>query len=465
MKNMETAKAAGASMPRRDFIKGVSGMAALSVFPHTFSIGVAGKSPNEKLNVAGVGVGGMGKSNIQACHEENIVALCDVDQKYAGRVFDRYPQAKKYVDYREMFDKQKDIDAVIVATPDHTHAVIALAAIQAGKHVFVQKPMTHSVYEARKLTEAAREYKVATQMGNQGHSGDSTREICEWIWSGTIGAVREIHAWTNRPVWPQGIEVERPKDTPTVPDTLNWDLWLGPAPERPYHPDYLPQSWRAWWDFGTGSLGDLGCHILDAAFWALKLKYPSSVEGCISAYWEGFWKHTEPKNEQYPRSTIVRYKFPEREGMPELKLTWYDGGMMPPRPEELGEGQQMGDEDGGLLFVGDQGLLMTGCYGRSPQLLPESRMKEFTPPAQTIPRIPGDQEGHVADWVQACKGGTPACSNFDYSGPLSEMVLMGNLAVRFPNQRLLWDGEKMEVTNNKDANAYVRRVYREGWTL
>ncbi len=465
MKDTETSTNAGKGMARRDFIKGVSGVAALSVFPHSFAIGAAGKSPNEKLNIAGIGIGGMGKNNIAACHEENIVALCDVDQAYAGKIFDRYPNAKRYIDFRDMLEKQKDIDACIIATPDHTHAVIAMAAMQAGKHVYVQKPMTHAVWEARKLTEAAREYKVATQMGNQGHSAHTTRQICEWIQAGVIGDVREVHAWTNRPVWPQGVEVERPKDTPPVPDTLNWELWVGPAPMRPYHPVYLPDSWRAWWDFGTGSLGDLGCHILDAAFWALKLKYPISVEGCISTYWEDFWKYTEPKNEMYPRSAISRYTFPAREGMPEVKLSWWDGGLMPPRPDELEDGQEMGDEDGGLLFIGDKGKLMAGCYGRNPQLLPLSRMKDFTPPAPTIPRIEGSQEGHEADWVRACKGGIPASSNFDYSGPLSEMVLMGNLAVRFPGKKLLWDGEKMEVTNNKEANAYAHLAYREGWTL
>ncbi len=466
MKDTQRAKAAGVGIPRRDFMKGAVGVAAVSVLPQRFVVGAAGPSPNEKLNIATVGAGGMGKSNTQACAaENNIVALCDVDEKYARRTYKMFPKAKTYVDYREMLDKQKDIDAVIVATPDHTHAVIALAAIRAGKHVYVQKPLTHSVYEARVLTEAAREHKVTTQMGNQGHSGDGTREVCEWIWSGAIGQVREVHAWTNRPVWPQGIEVERPKDTPPVPKTLDWDRWLGPATFRPYHPTYLPQSWRAWWDFGTGSLGDLGCHILDPAFWALKLKYPTSVEGCISTYWEGFWKETAPKNETYPRSSIVRYKFPERDGMPELKLTWYDGGMMPPWPEELEEGQALGDDDGGLLFVGDEGTLMCGCYGRDPQLIPVARMKDATPPEAILPRVPGDNGRHERDWLRACKEGTPAGSNFDYSGPLTEMVLMGNLAVRFPNQRLLWDGIKMEVTNNKDANSYVRRAYREGWSL
>ncbi len=450
---------------RRDLLKGATGMAVVSMLPRTFFIGATGKSPNEKLNIAGVGVGGMGKSNLQKCEAENIVALCDVDQAHAAPVYAKYPNAKTYVDYRELFDKQKDIDAVIVATPDHTHAVIAMAAIKAGKHVYVQKPLTHYVNEARALTEAAREHKVMTQMGNQGRSGDGTREICEWLWSGVIGNVTEVHAWTNRPVWPQGIEVERPKDTPPVPDTLNWDLWLGPAPSRPYHPTYLPESWRAWWDFGTGSLGDLGCHLLDCVFWGLKLKYPTAVEGCISTYWEGFWKETRPKNETYPRSSIVRYQFPEREGLPPVKLSWYDGGLTPPRPDELEDGKEMGDSDGGVLFIGEKGKLMCGCYGKRPRLLPDALMKDFKKPAPSLPRIPDGLDGHERDWIRACKDGTPSCSNFDYAGPLSEMVLMGNLAVRFPNQHLRWDGELMQVTNNKNADEYVRSAYREGWAL
>jgi predicted dehydrogenase len=439
--------------------------AVFSIVPRQAVAGSGKTSPNEKLHIAGVGIGGMGASNLAACETENIVALCDLDDNVAANTLKKYPQAKRHRDFRRMFDEQKDIEAVIVATPDHTHAVIALAAIQRGKHVYVQKPMTHSVYEARVLTEAARKHKVATQMGNQGHSGDGARLICEWIADGAIGAVREVHAWTNRPVWPQGVEVERPKETPPVPAGLDWDLWIGPAPFRPYHPTYHPGTWRAWWDFGTGSLGDLGCHILDAPFWALKLKYPVSVEGCISTYWSGLWQKCPPKNETYPRSTIVRYKFPAREGMPEVKLTWWDGGMMPPRPEELEEGRRMGDDDGGVLFIGDKGMLMCGCYGRSPRLIPETRMKGYKPPAASIPRIAGGQGGHEQDWVRACKGGTPASSNFDFAGPLSEMVLMGNLAVRFPERRLLWDGEKMQVTNDAEANAYVRREYRKGWTL
>jgi predicted dehydrogenase len=451
---------------RRQFLgRSALAAAAFTIVPR-YVLGSPGSpSANEKLNIAGVGVGGMGQSNLGKCASENIVALCDVDSAYAAKTFAQYPKAKTYTDFRVMLEQQKDIDAVIVATPDHTHAFVAMAAMQLGKHVYVQKPMTHSVYEARTLTEAAHKYKVATQMGNQGHSGDGTRQVCEWIRRGAIGQVREVHAWTNRPVWPQGIEVGRPEETPPVPDSLNWDLWLGPAPARPYHPTYHPGLWRAWWDFGTGSLGDLGCHILDAPFWALQLTYPISVEGCISTYWHALWQETKAKNEMYPRSTIVRFTFPARGPMPEVKLTWWDGGMLPPRPDDLEEGRQMGDSDGGVLFLGDEGKLMCGCYGRNPQLIPEAKMQAFTPPAPTIDRIPGGLDGHEQDWVRACKGGPAASSNFDYSGPLSEMVLMGNLAVRFPNKRLLWNGATMEVTNDADANAYVRRQYRPGWTL
>jgi len=451
-------------MSRRSFVKASAAVAALTIVPRHVLGGEGKPAANEKLNIAGVGVGGMGGSNLAACESENVVALCDVDAGgYAAKTFGKYPKAKAYKDFRVMLDQQKDIDAVIVATPDHTHAVIALAAIQRGKHVYVQKPLAHSVYEARVLTEAARKHKVMTQMGNQGHSGDGARLMCEWIWDGAIGPVREVHCWTNRPVWPQSVEVDRPKETPAVPATLDWDLWIGPAAMRPYHPTYHPGTWRAWWDFGTGSLGDLGCHIMDPAFWALKLKYPVSVEGCISTYWQGLWQKTEPKNEQYPRSTIVRYKFPAREGMPEVKLTWWDGGMMPPRPEALEKGRRMGDDDGGVLLIGDKGLLMCGCYGSGPRLVPESRMKEYRQPAKTLERVPGGR--HEQDWVRACKGGKPASSSFDYSGPFAETVLMGNLAIRYPNRELLWDGGKMEVTNDKEANAYVRRQYRQGWTL
>jgi predicted dehydrogenase len=450
---------------RRTFLGSTTAAAAFTIIPgHVFG-GPGRPSANERLNIAGIGVGGMGGHNLDQSAAENIVALCDVDSSYAAKTFEKFPSAKKYVDFREMLDKQKDIDAVIVATPDHSHAMIALAAMERGKHVYVQKPLAHSVSEARAMTEAARKHKVVSQMGNQGRSGDGVRDLCEWLWDGAIGAVREVHAWTNRPVWPQGIEVERPKETPTVPSSLDWDRWIGPAPYRPYHPAYHPGNWRAWWDFGTGSLGDLGCHILDAPFTALKLKYPVSVEGCISTYWHDLWKETKPRNETYPRSTIVRYKFPARSGMPEVKLTWWDGGMTPPRPDELEPDRRLGDSDGGVLFLGERGSLHCGCYGRNPQLIPEPRMRDYKKPSRVLDRIPGGQDGHERDWIRACKGGVPACSNFDHSGPLSETVLMGNLAVRYPNRLLLWNGEKMEVTNDADANSYVRRQYRKGWTL
>ena len=450
---------------RRQFLKDAATVSVFTIVPLHVLGGSGITAPSDKLNVAGVGIGGMGQNNIKRCETENIVALCDVDDKYSAKVYELYPNAKRYRDFRIMLEKQKDIDAVIVATPDHSHAVVALMAIQMGKHVYVQKPMTHSVHEARLLTEAARKYKVATQMGNQGHSGEGIRLLCVWFWNGAIGPVRVVLAWTNRPVWPQGIEMERPTKTPKIPEGLDWDLWIGPAPYRPYHPVYLPGKWRAWWDFGTGSLGDMGCHILDPVFWPLKLKYPVSVEGCISTYWQQFWEKVDPKNEMYPRSTIVRYKFPARQDMPPVHLTWWDGGLIPPRPEELEEGRQLGDSDGGVLFIGDKGKLICGCYGMSPRIIPETKMMAYSRPSPFIARIPNGMDGHEQDWIRACKGGKAASSNFDYSGPLSEMVLMGNLAVRFPNRRLLWDGLKMEVTNDAEANAYVKRQYREGWSL
>jgi len=450
-------------MNRRDFLLSTASAAAtFTIVPRHVLGGPGYTPPSEKLNIAGVGVGGMGKSNLKNLTDENIVAICDVDEKYAGKVFDEYPQAKKYADFRKMLEEQKDIDAVVVATPDHTHAVISMMAMKMGKHVYCQKPLTHSVYEARMLTEAARKYKVATQMGNQGHSGEGVRLICEWIWDGSIGAVREVHAWTNRPVWPQGID--RPEETPAVPETLDWDLWLGPAPERAYNPAYLPFNWRAWLDFGTGALGDMACHVLDPVFWALKLGYPTAVEACHSYEVRQMWKRVDNK-ETYPSASMVRYEFPARENMPPVQLKWYDGGMLPPQPEELEPGRKIGKDGSGVIFVGDKGKLTCGTYGDSPRLIPESRMREYKRPPKTLPRIEGDVGGHEKNWVRACKGGEPACSNFDYAGFLTEAVLMGNLAIRNPGERLNWDGPNMTVTNLAEANEYVRRQYREGWTL
>ena len=453
-----------APVPRRTFLASTAVAAAgFTIVPRHVLGGQGVTAPSDKLNIAAVGVGGMGKNNVGKCETENIVALCDVDFELADPVFKKYPNAKTYRDFRVMLDEQKDIDAVIIATPDHSHAVVAMAAMQRKKHVYVQKPLTHSVAEARLLTEAARKYGVVTQMGNQGHSGEGLRLLCEWVWDGGIGPVREAHAWTNRPVWPSGVEVQRPKETPEVPKDLDWDLWIGPAPMRPYHPTYHPAKWRAWWDFGTGSLGDMACHIVDPLFAALKLKYPTSVEANISRYWQAFFEQAEPKNEMYPRSTIIRFAFPAREGLPALDLTWWDGGLMPQRPAGMDPSFKMGDNDGGILLIGENATIMAGCYGESPRIVPESRRRQFKRPARRLERIPEGPDGHEQDWIRACKGGAPAGSNFDYSGPLTEMVLMGNLAVRFPDRQLLWNGEAMEVTNDKDANAYVKREYRDGW--
>lgn len=435
-------------MNRRDFLASTAAVAAFTIVPRHVLGGPGYTPPSEKLNIAAIGAGGRGGGDIGAVSSENIVALCDVDDKKAAETFEHYPKAKKYRDFRKMLEREKNIDAVIVATPDHTHAVATMMAIKMGKHVYTEKPLTYSIYEARELAKAAREAKVATQMGNQGHSGEGNRLICEWIWDGAIGPVREVHAWTDRPIWPQGID--RPKETPRVPKTLDWDLWLGPAPDRPYNPAYLPFKWRGWWDFGAGALGDMACHIVDSPFWALKLGHPISVEA----------SSTKVNSETYPLASTVHYRFPARDGMPPVKMTWYDGGIMPPQPEELEPGRRMGSDNGGVLFVGEKSKLVCGCYGNSPRLIPETKMKEYNRPPKTIPRV----EGHHKDWIQACKGGKPACSNFDYAGPLTEMVLLGNVAIR-TGKKLCWDGPNMRVTNVPEANEYIRRQYRAGWTL
>ncbi len=437
-------------LSRRDFIGTAATVAAFTIVPRYVLGGPGNRAPSDKLNIAGIGAGGMGGNNINACRDENIVALCDVDDNRAQGTYKRFPNARKWKDFRKMLDKQKDIDACIIATPDHTHTVAAMAAMQRGKHVYVQKPLTRMVWEARMLTEAARKYKVATQMGNQGHSGDGVRLICEWIWDGAIGDVREVHAWTNRPIWPQGID--RPKDTPPVPDTLDWDLWIGPSPMRPYNPCYLPFAWRGWWDFGCGALGDMACHVIDPVFSALKLKYPTSVEACA----------TSVNNETFPIASIVHYEFPAREGMPPVKLHWYDGGMKPPRPEALEPDRRLEQASSNVLFIGDKGVLRCGEYGDSPRLIPEKLMQEYERPPKTLPRV---GMAHEQDWVTACKGGRAACSNFDYSGPLTETVVMGNLAFRRLGHKLNWDGENMKMTNDDEANRYVKPEYRQGWSL
>lgn len=443
---------------RRDFLKvGSLAAAGLVIAPSS----ILGRSfghtaPSDRLNIAGIGVGGMGRRNLANMDTENIVALCDVDWRYAGKTFADYPRAKQFKDWRVMFDKMgKSIDAIMVATPDHTHAGVAAHAITLGKHTYVQKPLAHSVYESRLLTKLAKKYKVATQMGNQGNSFDWCRQVAEWIQAGVIGEVTEVHGWTDRPIWPQGLAL--PKDSPAVPETLDWELFLGPAKKRLYNPAYTPWNWRGWWDFGTGALGDMACHIMDPVFWALNLKYPSSVIGSSTLC--NFYSP--------PHAQMVTYTFPARDNMPkvampEVKVHWYDGGLMPPRPAELKEGDMMGDENGGLIFIGSKGKIMTGCYGMNPTLLPISAMDGFVQPKPRIARIPGGNgdiwtsEAHEQDWIRACKedadNRTEASSNFGFSGPFNETVVMGVLATRLAglyglHRELLWDGENMRFSN------------------
>ena len=437
------------ALNRRQVMAGAAAATVTLVAPHV--LGGPGKTPpSEKLNIAGIGVGGKGHGDVRSVPSENIVALCDVDHAHAGRTFKLFPKAKVWTDYREMLDKQKDIDAVMIATPDHLHAVIAAEAIKRGKHVFCQKPLTHSVHEARTLGELARKAKVATQMGNQGQASEGARLLAEFIADGAIGNVREVHAWSNRTrrISPRG--VPRPGSRPAVPKTLNWDLWLGPARERPYHPSYLPFRWRGWWDFGTGVLGDIGCHQLSAIFKALKLGHPSTIEACSSNDQVG----PEIANETAPVSSIVRYTFPAEGKRPPVKIVWYDGGMMPPRPDILEPGRRMGGGDGNL-YVGDKGMML------GYRLIPEARMREYTKPPKSLPRSPG----HYAEWLIACKGGKPAGSDFAlHAAHLAEVVLLGNIAIR-TRRKLTWDGPNMRFTNCDEANAYVNPPYRKGWSL
>ncbi len=441
---------------RRRFLAATATAAAVTIVPREVLGGPGHTPPGEKLNIAGIGVGGMGKSNLRQLESENIVALCDVDYKYAAETFKRYPKAKIYTDFRKMLDKEKDINAVVIATPDHTHAVISMEAMRRGKHVYCQKPLTHDVYESRMLAKAAKETGVTTQMGIQGHSGEGIRLICEWIWDGAIGEVREVDAWCSLSYYPFGHAgwsskwSRRPKETPLVPSTLDWDLWLGPAPERPYHPAYHPAVWRCWWDFGCGMMGDRGAHTLDPLFSALKLGHPRSVEATS----------LDLNPDTHPVASIVTYRFPQRDNMPPVKLTWYEG-VRPPRPIELEDGRRMGHTEGGVLFKGSKGKLVAGVYGEGPRLIPESKMKEYKQPPKTIPRV---EYSHEQDWVRACKSGRPAGADFEYSGLLTEICLLGNVAKRV-DAKIEWDGDNMKVTNLQDANKYIRTPYREGWTL
>lgn len=486
---------------RREFIKQAGVVTAgLSIIPSGVISRPGRIAPNDKLNIAGVGIGGKGHVNLKAMSTENIVALCDIDWKYAEECFREFPGAKRYWDWRVMFDEMAgSIDGLMISTADHTHAIIAASAMTLGKHVYCQKPLTHSVYESRLLTKLAEKHKVATQMGNQGNSGDGVRQLCEWIWNNEIGEIKEVHAWTDRPIWPQGIN--RPAKAMKVPGTMNWDLFIGPAPERPYHEIYTPWNWRGWWDFGTGAFGDMACHVLDPVCRALKLGYPDMVRG----------SSTSINTESAPHAETVEFSFSVRDNMPKVtfppvKVHWYDGGLLPNMTDILPQGENlMADGLGGCLFIGSKDNLLCGCGGYNPRLL-SGRIPDVKP---YLRRIPGGTEvypdgPHEQDWIRACKESpgarTETSSAFSYSGPFNEMVLLGVLAIRLQglNKSLHWDGENMEFTNISEdeelrimvsddfsiidghpnfdrryvtnnarerAREYIKHNYREGWSL
>ena len=481
---------------RADFLKAsATGLAAMTVVPNNVMGAALGhKAPSDKLNIAGVGVGGRGAGVLKGLEGENIVALCDTDWKYAKGTFDRYSKAQRFWDWREMYDKiGNQIDAVMCATPDHSHAIVSATAMELGKHVYCEKPLTHSVYESRLLTKMAAHTGVATQMGNQGSSDDGVRLVCDWIWNGEIGEVTRVDTFTDRPIWPQGLM--RPTTVDPVPETLNWDLFIGPAKFRPYNQVYQPWNWRGWWDFGTGALGDMACHILHPVFKALNLGYPTEVQGSSTAL----------LTDCAPQAEYVKYKFPAREKvhkakMPEVIVNWYDGGLKPERPEGMEPGVDFNIQGGGgaLVFYGTKDTLVCGCYGANPFLL-SGRVPETPSRARHV------ELSHEMDWVRACKESKEnrqkTNSDFSEAGPFNEMVVMGVLAVRLQNLHkiLHWDGENMKFTNigpdetlrimiedgfsvkdghptfNKTytepinalefANEMIKHNYRAGWTL
>jgi hypothetical protein len=452
------------NISRRSFLqKSTAAAAALTIVPNT----ILGKShgytaPTDKLNIAGVGIGGMGNTNLRnMATTENIVALCDIDWKYAKPVFETYPQAKKYWDYRKLYDELgKGIDAVVVATADHTHAIIAADAISLGKHVYVQKPLTHSVYESRLLTRLAAKHKVATQMGNQGSSAEGVDLVCEWIWNGEIGEVRKVEAFTDRPIWPQGLNA--PEKADKIPSTLNWDLFTGPAEVRPYNNIYHPWNWRGWWAYGTGALGDMACHILHPVFKGLKLGYPTKVQG----------SSTLLLKDCAPQAQHVKLVYPSRDNLPkvslpEVEVHWYDGGLKPDLPEGYPAGRDLNDSGGAVIFYGTKDTLICGCYGVNPWLLSGRK-----PNSPKVCRRVADamRGGHEQDWIRACKESpasrVPAKSDFAEAGPFNEMVVMGVLAVRLQtlNKELLWDGENMRFTNIGD-NEEIKILIKDDFKI
>ncbi len=449
------------STTRRDFLKTAAGLALASgcrapriqTRPKARAF-VAPSPPEQKLRIAFIGTGGIGGFHLARTKDLDIVCpcFCDVDTHRQKGAAELYPKARRYQDYREMFDKEhKNFDAVMIGIPDHQHYPATMIAMQLGKHVYTQKPLTHTVWEARQLTEQHLRYNVATQMGNQGHAGEGWRLVYEWIHSGALGEITEVHTWTNRPIWPQGMQ--RPKEHDPVPPNLNWDVWLGPAPERPYvKKAYHPFNWRGWWDFGCGALGDMACHLMDGLFWALDPGYPTAVEPVAA---------TPSTSEAFPKASVIKWEFPKRGRRKAFVAYWYDGDLMPTTPAVLEYGRHL-PGGGGNLFVGTKATLMVaGSYGNSPRIIPESKMKEIGKPKKILERSPG----HVKEWVMAARGEKPIDypkSNFSYAGPMSETILLGNVALRV-GRRIEWDGANLKVTNVPEANEFLTKKYREGW--
>ncbi|NDV78000.1 Gfo/Idh/MocA family protein [Dysgonomonas sp. 511] len=444
---------------RRKFLQtGAKAAVGLTIIPSAvLGQNFGHTAPSDKLNILGIGVGGRGFSVLKGMESQNIIGLADVDWKYSDRVFKYFPNAKPYYDYRRMYEELgKDADAVMVATADHTHAIVAAEAMTMGKHVYCEKPLTHTVYESRLLTKLADKHKLATQMGNQGSSGPGVRQVCEWIWNGEIGEVTKVEAFTDRPIWPQGLN--RPEKAEKPAKTLDWDLFLGPAKYRDYNSIYTPWNWRGWWDFGTGALGDMACHILHPVFKGLKLGYPTKVQG----------SSTLLLTDCAPNAQTVKFTFPARDNMPkvampEVEVTWYDGGLKPMRPAGFPEGKDMNDAGGGVIFHGTKDTLICGCYGKDPWLL-----SGRTPNAPKVLREV--TLSHEMDWVRACKESASSrvetASPFSEAGPFNEMVVMGVLGVRLQalNQELHWDGANMKFTNI-DPRATIRTVIKDGFTI
>ncbi|MDA0348411.1 MAG: Gfo/Idh/MocA family oxidoreductase [Verrucomicrobia bacterium] len=459
---------------RRSFMKTAAGATAASLiaFPHIMTGANHGSAPSEKLNLAFVGVGGKGVSSIMPLSDlgHNIIGLCDVDERSIAKAYNNARGgaefkavidnavsrgAQWYTDYRTMFEKIGDkMDGVVVSIPDHMHFPVAMSAVNLGINVYCEKPLTHTVEEARMLAEGARKQGIVTQMGNQGHSNEGVRLAKEWIAAGVIGQIREVYSWTNRPIWPQGLN--KPKHNefiPVVPKGLDWDLWLGVAPKRAYDPAYLPFSWRNWWDYGCGAVGDMACHVMDAAYFGLDLGLPESISAMA----------TNVNDQSAPNASAITYKFPKRGKFDPVTYHWLDGGLLPPAPEGLTHEDMLSRDKSGTMFIGDEGYMMTDTYTSTVRILPEERFAEIkkNPPAKTIPRVKGSHQG---DWCRAIKEKGQACSNWDYASGLSEVGLLGNVAIR-AKAEVKYDAKKMKVTNIPEANQFLKKEYPKGWIL